>query len=124
MAPQPAGSGFLARVVGQSGSNVTQASLTSVTYSVYNLETDTYVLGGTLDISNSIYDTLKTAQNTTGFSNLWTRDATGYNFRANISKSAFPDGERAYLVRFLFDPVTGEDFPLVFRVDAIGVFER
>lgn len=114
---------FLARIVGNSGANIVSADIAGITYSVYDLTTEAQVVSGSLTPAENIYDALKTAQNTTGFANLWTLDSTGYNFRVTMVGSAFPNGPRCYRLVFRFDPVTGEDFPLVFTHETIRMFE-
>lgn len=116
---------MLDRVVGWNGSNITQASLTSVKYTIYELDEDdpdsrTVMTGHSavaVTISTSVFDTLQTGA-------VWTKDATGYNFAhtPNISVTdAFTKvGTDKYLLVYTFTPADGgQVFKVVFRVSVI-----
>lgn len=106
---------LMARVVGNAAAAITQASLAGITYSVHDLTADAAVVTSTaLTVSAVVFDTLQTDA-------LWTKDATGYNFKHAIGPSAFPTGKRKYAVEYLFDPASGNDFWVVFHLDAIAI---
>lgn len=111
------GAGFLARLVGNSAANVTQASLSSASVKVFDLDSDdpdTAVYTATLTISSVIFDALQTDDR-------WTVDSTGYNFRHDMPASAFPTGSHNYRVEYKFTPTSGEVFWALFDVFATNV---
>lgn len=72
--------------------------------------------GGTaLTVSAVIFDTLQTDAR-------WTIDSTGYNFRHTPGASNFASGDRRYRIEYVFDPVSGENFALVYHVTAMKLF--
>lgn len=91
---------LLARLRGQDGAYVTQASISSISYGVRDLTAGSTTSSGTFTVSTSIFDSLQ-------IDDRWTKDRTGYNFRATISAGAFD----------AFDVGTVDDVP-EFRVDA------
>ncbi len=99
---------LLARVTGNAGTNITQASLTSITYAVYDRSVNpvTAVNTGTLTIASVVYDTLQTTDDR------WDVDTTGYNFAYTFPGTLFPSGNREYRVEVKFTPTSGEAFPL------------
>lgn len=106
------GASFLARLVGHSGSNVTQASLSAITVKVFDMDSadpDTEVYSETLTISSVIFDTLQTDSR-------WTVDTTGYNFLHAMSATAFPTGGHNYRVEYKFTPASGQVFWALFDV--------
>jgi hypothetical protein len=109
------GATVLARVIGQAGSNITQASLSTITYAIYAAETGTSVATGTVTISSSVYDTLQTSDAR------WTHDTTGYNFTHALTASNFASGDKRYRVEYKFTPVSGEVFWLVCELQALQV---
>lgn len=104
---------FLARIKGDSGAFITQASLTGITYKVYDRSDGSAVTTGTVTVSSAVFDALQTSdarwedEATKG-------DTTGFNFEFQVPGTAFPKGDIDYQVEFWFDPVTGEDFAVVF----------
>jgi hypothetical protein len=109
---------LLARVVGQAGTAVTQASLTSITYKIFDTLSDTptsAVASGTLTISDVIFDTLQTDAR-------WTKDNTGYNFLHTIGAGVLTKENTVYRIEYLFDPVTGENFYVVFEVTTSKIY--
>lgn len=116
---------MLARVVGNDAANITQASLTSVKYTIYELDEDdpdsrTAVAGHSavaVTISTSVFNTLQTDA-------VWTKDATGYNFAHTPSigtNDAFGEvGVDHYLLEYTFTPADGgQVFKVGFRVSVI-----
>lgn len=101
---------LMARIANASGSNITQASTTSITYSVWESGNSTAVVTSTsLTPSAVVFDTLQTPT-------IWTTDSTGYNFRHDPPASALPNGGKTYTFEYRFDPSSGEDFSVVFEV--------
>lgn len=104
---------WMARVLGQSGSAIVQADVSSIAYSVYDKsDTTTATTTGTLTVSDVIYNTLQTDSR-------WGKDATGYNFGWNVPASIFAAGNKTYRIEVKITPSSGEaihivrDFPVV-----------
>ena len=101
----------MARILGNSGTAITQASLTSITYYVYDPQSatpNTAIATGSVTISSAVSDTLVTNDAR------WRVDTTGRNFIYTIAGSAFPDPRRHYEAEFVFDPsAAGEENFLV-----------
>jgi hypothetical protein len=131
-----AGSGvtILARLRGQDGSLVTQASLTSIAYSVANLTEGEVVGTGSLTVSTCVYDSLQTDAR-------WTQDtasrpgpdgATGYNFAATLPASLFPETTLTSAVArsapprvqvdVTFTPTSGQPFRVVWSWTPVRVW--
>ena len=101
---------LMARVQNASAANITQASVTAITYAVYDVQQNTTVLASTsLTVSSVVFDTLQTPS-------IWTKDTTGYNFRHDPAKTTLPNGGKVYRFEYLIDPTSGEDFWIVFEV--------
>ena len=116
---------FLAQIVGNDNANITQASVSAIAYTIWELDEDdedarTAVTGHTavaLTIASVVYDTLQTGSK-------WTHDATGYNFAYTpvISTSAAfaKAGEDKYLIEYSFTPADGgQVFKVGFKVSVI-----
>lgn len=105
---EDAGLSVLARVRTIAAVNLTQASLNGITAKVYDQDDDNAQEGTTitLTVSSVIFDTLQTDA-------AWDVDSTGYNFKYTFPASYFPDGGHRYRWVITFDPVSGDDFPLV-----------
>lgn len=111
---EDAGATLMARIVGQDGSNITQASLTAITCKVFDLNSatpDTAVSTPSITIADVVFDTLQTDSR-------WSFDTTGYNFRHSPSSANFSAGDHRYRIEYKFDPVSGDDFFVVFEVMA------
>ena len=106
-APTP----LIARIRSVNGSYLTQASLTAITYAVFNASGNspsTVVASGTLTISSVVYDALQTDAR-------WTVDSLGYNFLAVIPGTAFPLGGTLYRVEITFTDTSSQKFRVVFQ---------
>ena len=112
----------LARIVGNDGTNITQASLTGISCAVYGLGSanpDVAVATPTVTVSVAVFDTLQTNV-------IWTTDTTGYNFKHTVAAGADSDtepfalGNRPYRIEYLFDPTSGEDFFVVFGPETVN----
>lgn len=128
---------LMARILGNSGRPITQASLLSITYKVRDLF-DLISLGtGTFTISTTVFDDLQQGDPR------WTRDsehspgpdfAHGYNFLATLPASLFPtavydvDPETGDVTRHrlqvdvTFTPVTGEPWVQPFSFQPIPTY--
>lgn len=111
------GASFMARVAGNDAVNLSAAHLSGITYKVYDLDgatPDSATASGTITLSTSVFSALQTDAR-------WSADATGYNFRHDIPASIFATGDHRYLIEYLFNPKTGEDFWVLgeFHVKAV-----
>ncbi len=105
------GAAFMARIVGNDAANITQASITGGTVKVFD-SSGTSVLDSTITKTTHIFDTLQTDAR-------WTVDSTGYNFLYAMADTVFSTGNEMYTVEFMFDPASGNDFPVVYEVEAL-----
>lgn len=120
---------FLARVVGNDGSYLQQANLSSIAYGIFSLnpndpDSETAVTGHSavsLTIASVVWDTLQSDA-------LWMNDdgeyvdATGYNFRFQpsiASNQAFPVAGVEYLVRVTMTPSSGQKIVVCWKVRCI-----
>lgn len=114
---------LMARVENIFGQPINQASVATVSYTVYELDSsDPSVLVPitghnqvALTKTNVLFDTLQ-------LDAAWTVDTVGYNFRHEIDVSAneaFPKAGRAYQVRFEIVPVTGQKIVFRFHIRCI-----
>ncbi len=97
-------------VQGQAGTNITQATLTSVTYTVTRTNWDgtTTITGtNTLTVSSVVFDTAQTADPR------YTK-AGGYNFLAVLPATCFVQPGRFHTVEILFVPVSGQQFEQIY----------
>lgn len=113
------GATCMARVLGNDAANLTQAAVTSITCSVYNLDSSapsTAVATPTVTISSAVFDTLQTSDAR------WTLDSTGYNFLFTVPASAFANGDGLYRIEFIFDLASGENVTVVFEIKVHEVY--
>lgn len=114
---------LMARIVDAAGANVGQAGITSMAYSIYELDPCrpdelTAVVGHdgvSLAVANVIYNSLQTG-------GLWTVDEVGYNFRHEIDVSesaAFPKAGTQYQVRYELTPTSGQKTIVRFQLRVI-----
>lgn len=104
----------MARVYGDAGTAITQASLSGITYAVYEeTNANAVVVASTaLTVSSVVYDALQTSDPR------WTVDSTGYNFAHALSASAFPNAGR-FRVEYVFTPASGSAFVFVARAEVL-----
>ena len=114
---------LMARVVDTSGTNLNQASISAIEYSVYELTTNdpsglSTVAGHngvSLAVASVIFDSLQD-------DDAWTVDSQGYNFRHDIDVStneAFPNAGKVYQVRYELTPVMGQKSVFRFQLRCI-----
>ena len=118
------GATVLARIRGNSGAYITQASLSTITYNVYDLDdSDAAVTNGSVTISSSVFDTLQTGDDR------WTADSVGFNFAFSLPVAAFPNGAtttnnyRRYRIEIKFTPSSGTVFFLVVEPNARKIIQ-
>ena len=110
------GAVIMARVYGNAGTPITQASLASIVCKVFDLsDGNTLIATRTLTIADVVFDALQTSDAR------WTTDSTGYNFLDAVPATAFPNGGRTYRLEYVFTPVSGQPFALVAEVDAVNL---
>ena len=85
------------------GVNATQSVLSSITWKAWDeRDTATAHASGTLTVSSVVFDTLQT-------DGRWSADATGYNFRHDITQATFTDPGR-YLIEYTVTMTGGNSF--------------
>lgn len=99
---------FLARVEGFTGAYILQSEVSTIAYRVIDEADGSEVVSGTQTVANVVFDTLQT-------DGRWNRDAIGYNFRAQLAGTAFPDNGRRYRVEFQFNMADTTTLGVVFR---------
>jgi len=102
---EDSGAYLMSRVLAGDGAAAVQADISSIAYSVYDLDDTSSPSTGTLTVSNVVYDTLQTDVR-------WTKDSTGYNFGWSAPASLFATGDRVYEVEVACTPASGEVFHL------------
>lgn len=91
---------ILARVQGIAGTNVTQASLSTLKYHVRN-SSDVEVIASTaLTIASIIFDAVQTDSG-------WDEDATGFNFKHQLGAASLPEAAEIYTVVYQFVDTAG-----------------
>lgn len=114
------------RVQGNGGTNITQASISTITYTVTrygslddaeNCQNGTAVIAATaLNKATVVFDTLQTAVP-------WDTDTTGYNFRYDSPAADRPAvaGGGTYWHRYdiVFTPASGAAFAVVWIVETL-----
>lgn len=102
----------MARIVGNAGTAITQASLTSIKMDVYDItdEDAPAAIGSqdTLTINSVVFDTLQDSDVR------WTRDDEGYNFLHTVAATRFASAGPVR-IEFMFDPASGENFMMVWE---------
>jgi len=94
------------------GVNATQSVLSAITWKAWDEQsTGTVYASGTLTVADVVFDTLQT-------DGRWSADATGYNFRHDITQATFTDPGR-YLIEYTVTMTGGNSFiagPVVINV--------
>lgn len=114
---EDSGATLLARVLGNAGTPITQASLTSISYKVFDLnaaDPTAATQTGTLTISAVVFDTLQTDPR-------WTVDDEGFNFAYAAPASWFSESTHTYRIEYKFTPASGEAFWTVFTLTTVGI---
>lgn len=94
------GADFRARVYGHAGALLQQATVSTITGKVFDLDSatpTTAVYTPTLVVATQVFDTLQT-------DGTWTLDTTGYNFAHAMPADAFPTGNHRYRVEYKITP--------------------
>lgn len=115
---EDSGASCMARVVGNAATAITQATITSITSHVFDLDSSTPTTdldNSTLTVSSVVFDTLQTDAR-------WTVDSTGYNFRHDFAASIFTTGGHRYRVEFVFTPSSGAVFHVVYQLKTEALY--
>ena len=107
----------MGRIQGIGATNITQASITSITCNVFDLSgdtPDTAETTPTVTVATSVYDTLQT-------DGMWTKDTTGYNFAFTVPASSFSTGDHTYWIEFTFQPTSGDSYTQPYCVYAAPI---
>ena len=76
------------------GTNVVQADVSTITYSIYPTDSDTaHTTATSLTVATVIYDTLQTDAR-------WSRDITGYNWRHDVAATVLVDPTKDYQIEY------------------------
>src|SRR5690554_504461 len=87
---------LLARLVGDDGANLQKEDVSSISYTVSDVEAPTVATAaGAIDKGTAIFDTLQTDSR-------WTVDTIGYNFRFRLPVTACPAGHNRYQAQVRF----------------------
>lgn len=128
---------LLARILGNAGQPVTQASLSAIAYTVTDLTAGSNAGSGTFTIADAVFDSLQTDPR-------WQEDSaaspgpdglTGYNFLATLPGSLFPliipaaptpyapaPAPHSYQADVAFTPTSGEAFRVVWQFPVLPVY--
>lgn len=107
------GATLMARIVGNAGVDIVQADITAIVCKVFDIDDDeaNAAASPTVVVADAIFDNLQTDA-------IWTKDATGYNFKFPMDDTIFTNADHRYVVEFEFDPSgAGEaKFAVVYRL--------
>jgi len=107
---------YMARIVGDDGALVTQATFGggSIAYKVFDTDNGNAETGsGTLTVADVVFNTVQT-------DDAWPYD-DGYNVRYVLPASCFPVGGHLYRVELIYTPGVGERFADAFDLYALDL---
>ena len=114
---------LMARIVGATGVNITQADIASIQYSVYMLDDqnpdDRIPVEGHSQVALPAYQVIFNSLQSDA---TWNVDAIGYNFRHVLDVSvhpAFAVADRRYLIEYALTPLAGQTILVRYRINAI-----
>jgi hypothetical protein len=101
---------------------ITQADISSITYTITDTSTGTAVSGhdnASLTVSDVVFDTLQTPT----LDASWEIDSTGYNFRHDIAGTGWPSASPGLVYNYDCFIVTtaGAKIPVLFAISVIPV---
>ncbi len=99
------------------GANATQADVSSITWSAFDVtDQDTVHASGTLSVSSVVFDTLQT-------DGRWTEDSTGYNFLHELPATTFTTSGNRYRIEHKVTTSGGGSFYLTpFEVNVKAIW--
>lgn len=104
------GFSLMDRLIGNDATDLTQAAVTSIAWSIYDLADATVAFAtGTLTVATVVFNSLQTDAR-------WTTDSTGYNFRWDVPATTLTGGDRVYKFEIKFTMTSGEPFHDVWEV--------
>lgn len=107
---------FMGRFQGTNGANHTQAGLSAITCSVFDLANPLVAIATpSVVIATSVFDTLQTDAR-------WTLDAIGYNFRHQMPMGTFTGANADYRVEYKFTETGGLWYPGVFVARTVPLY--
>ena len=105
----------MARVAGADGANITQASISTITVTIFNRITKVEIIAqASLTVADVIFDTLQKDAR-------WTLDSTGYNFRHVVAAASLAEPSIIHAVEYKFTPTSGQVFWVVFDLTTRGI---
>ena len=105
------GSGVATGIAGE-GKWLQQADVDSITYKIFDLNSatpDTPIKTATATVSTVVLDTVVTS------TEIWTKDAIGYNFLHDLAAGDFPTGDRIFVLEYVVTLTGGAVFHGVYR---------
>jgi len=110
---------IMARLRGNTGAYILQADFSGIAASVFPIkDADNPTLNAAaLTVSSVVFDTLQT----TSDDPRWTADGTGFNFLYTVPASAFATPGK-HRLEIVFNPSSGDDWPLVYTVDVKSLY--
>lgn len=109
---------LMARLRNPAGVYVTQASLSSIGYTIFDLGSSTPATptaSGTLTIASTIFDALQLDAR-------WTIDSIGYNWLWLAPGALFPNQATEYRVKILLTSTDGNQYPAVYQLTTQALF--
>lgn len=102
---EDSGALLMARILGNAGTAITQASISSIALSIFNMTVDITTASATATpvIATVVFDTYQTG-------GPWTADDIGYNFLYTATAAQLAVGASLYRYEFLFTPASGQVF--------------
>ena len=111
---------LMRRVYNTAGTDITQASLSNINYTIHDTSDDSELVSSTaLTISTVVFDTL---QITAPWLNAG-GEADGYNFGAELPGTGWATPGKVVQVQVTFDPASGNDFPAIFRLTVLPWYD-
>lgn len=106
---------LLARVIGQDGSPITAADVSTITCTIYDTTTGSSTGNVSLTTTDVVYDTLQLDAR-------WTADQIGYNLAIGLDGNNFPTGGTVYRVECTVTPNDGSTYKLLWELNTQFVF--
>lgn len=108
---------LMARLVNESGANVTKEAIQTIECYVFDTSSPTapVVVPSYVIKDDAIFDTLQ-------LNPLWDEDDVGFNFRHVLQGPQLPLGNRTYAVEYRITPVGGTTYVVVFSLETVKVY--